>query len=306
MIKANRIHLIVVVLVIAALACNLPSNQPPVQDPNAAFTAAAQTIAVQLTNAALSQPAPTNTSLPTATLLPTNTIPAFTIAPPPTLPSATTVSSCDNGLFVADISVPDNTIMTPGEAFTKTWRIKNVGTCSWTPSYAVVFASGNQMSGPSAQALTSNVNPGQTVDISVNMVAPSTNGTYTGYWRLRNASGILFSSFYVQIKVSGGGGGGVIFTVTSVSYSVTGSCGGFHIVAYITTNGAGTVEYYWEFNGNDPVEGTYGSTLNFSSAGTKATPVLDWYITASGNHFAQVYIQSPNNEFIGQANVHCP
>jgi Ig-like domain from next to BRCA1 gene len=103
--------------------------------------------------------------------------------------------------FITDVTIPDGTIMTPGQAFTKTWRIKNVGTCTWTPSYAVVFSSGNSMNGPATQALTGNVNPGDQIDIPVNLTAPASPGNYTGYWKLRDSSGVLFDQFYVQIKV---------------------------------------------------------------------------------------------------------
>jgi hypothetical protein len=75
------------------------------------------------------------------------------------------------------------------------------------------------MSGPSAQALTGNVNPGQTIDISINLTSPASNGTKVGYWKLRNASGVTFAQFYVQIKVDSGGGSGSsqIVMLTAVS-----------------------------------------------------------------------------------------
>jgi hypothetical protein len=57
------------------------------------------------------------------------------------------------------------------------------------------------MSGPATQALAGNVNPGQTVDLSVDLKAPGTVGTYTGNWRLRNANGVAFTNFFVRIKV---------------------------------------------------------------------------------------------------------
>jgi hypothetical protein len=111
------------------------------------------------------------------------------------------------------VTIPDDTVMTQGQTFTKTWRLKNVGTCSWTPSYAVIFFSGDSMNGPAVQALTGNVNPGQSLDIAVDLKAPNSNGNYTGYWKLRNGSGVTFSQFYVKIKVQGGGGGGGPATV---------------------------------------------------------------------------------------------
>jgi hypothetical protein len=204
--RINRIPLALAALLTAALACNLPQATPAVSEPNAAFTAAAQTVAAQLTQSALTLNAPTVTSIaPPLTTPPTNTTTAPTIAPPPTISptlSPTATQICDKAQFVSDISIPDGTILTPGETFTKTWRIKNTGTCSWTPAYTVVFDHGDQMSGPSAQALVGNVNPGQSVDISVNLTAPAASGNYKGYWKLRNAAGVTFTNFYVDIKVS--------------------------------------------------------------------------------------------------------
>jgi hypothetical protein len=57
--------------------------------------------------------------------------------------------------------------------------------------------------------------PGQTVDLGVNLTAPSLAGSYRGYWQLKNAGGALFgigtsgtSPFFVDIKVSGSGTSG--------------------------------------------------------------------------------------------------
>ena len=134
----------------------------------------------------------------TSTTAPFPTLPGVTatIAPP-----ASPTSTCDVAQFITDVTIPDDTIVAPNANFTKTWRLKNIGTCSWTPSYAIVFMNGEAMSGPATQALTGNVNAGQTVDLSVNLKAPASNGTYTGNWRLRNGSGVTFTNFYVRIKV---------------------------------------------------------------------------------------------------------
>jgi hypothetical protein len=122
------------------------------------------------------------------------------------------VTYCDWATFAKDVSVPDGTVFTPGTQFTKTWRLQNIGTCSWTSSYSLVFSNGNNMGGASATAVFSgNVNPGQFVDISINLSAPAAEGSYRGYWLLRNANGVLFGlgpsdkdPFYVDIKVVGG------------------------------------------------------------------------------------------------------
>ncbi|MBI2332298.1 MAG: hypothetical protein HYU84_09110, partial [Chloroflexi bacterium] len=98
---------------------------------------------------------------------------------------------------------PDGTVLTPGSAFTKTWSLQNTGSCDWTTSYSIVFYSGNSMSGATT-ALSAAVSPGGSTDVSVSLTAPSTSGSYTGYWRLQNASGTSFGeAVYVQIAVSG-------------------------------------------------------------------------------------------------------
>ena len=174
----------------ALVGCNLPQ-----QNPATIQTSAAMTVQAEITAAA----PPVS---PTSTTAPFPTLPGITATiPPPASPTST----CDLAEFVADVTIPDDTLIVTGAGFTKTWRLKNVGTCSWTPSYAVVFASGEAMSGPATKALAGNVNPGQSVDISVDLTAPATVGTYTGNWRLRNANGLAFSTFYVRIKVQAPG-----------------------------------------------------------------------------------------------------
>jgi hypothetical protein len=130
----------------------------------------------------------------------------------PTTPSSG--SSCDRATFIADITVPDGTIFAPNQDFTKTWRLKNSGTCAWTTSYALVFVSGDQMGGPTSANLPITVGPGQMVDLTVGFKAPSTAGNYKGYWQFRNANGVPFgigpsgtSPFWVSINVGGGGSG---------------------------------------------------------------------------------------------------
>ncbi len=290
-----RYSFAIAALLAAMLACNLPSSaQSNQQDPGAILTAAALTVQAQIpTNAATSQPAPTQPIPPTATLTP---VPSPTTVPP------TATSNCDSAQFVTDVTYPDGTTITAGDDFTKTWRLRNNGTCSWTPSYALVFISGDSMSGPAVQALTGNVNPGQTVDISVALTAPSNNGSYTGNWGLRNASGIIFAHFFIQINVGGGGGGP--FAVNHVTMSVSGSCGGFHITASITTTNAGSVTYHWVRSDGATDTLTHPAVV-YASAGTKSVST-DWSVSAHGSYWMDIYIDTPNHQQFGRANFSCP
>lgn len=277
--------------------CNLPLGQ---QGAAAIQTEAAVTVAAQLTAAASSATA-SLTAAPFPTLAPataTATVQPVTQGPPPT-----STTTCDKGTYVADITYPDNTSVDSGTTFTKTWQLKNIGSCSWTTAYALVFAGGDSMSGPAAQALTANVDPGQTVNVSVNLTAPAANGTYTGNWSLRNGSGVVFySGFYVKIIVGGGGGGGA-FSVTHVAMSVTGGCGAFHTAVSITTNGAGIVNYHKIFSdgGLDNAPGT----MTFASAGTQSFS-FDDSESSPGTAWVDLYIDSPNHQQFGRANFTCP
>ena len=180
-------------------------------------TAVAQTVEAELTvqaviaNAnATSTPEPTNTPEPSLTFTPTINVPTNTAVPPtlinPTFTPITTV--CDRAQFVRDISVQDDTSMSPGFSFVKTWRLKNIGHCTWTTSYKLVFRSGEAMEANQSITLPKSVEPNQTIDLSVLMRAPQKQGTYRGDWMLSNSSGTRFGigsageqSFWVQIRV---------------------------------------------------------------------------------------------------------
>jgi hypothetical protein len=190
-------------LVSAALilaACNLPGrvNQGA---GNISLTSAAQTIEVQMTLNAQNQipvattPAAQSTSQPTITIAPTST----------DAPQATaTEQPCDIAGYVKDVTVPDGTEMEPNEAFTKTWRIENLGDCTWNSDYMIVFDEGDAMSGPASQEITGGtVAPGAQVDISIDLIAPGSLGTYRGTYQLRNDDGVIFTvgGFWVEIEV---------------------------------------------------------------------------------------------------------
>jgi hypothetical protein len=131
----------------------------------------------------------------------------FTSVPPI---SPVPQTRCDAASFVSDVTYPDGSNISLGGSFTKIWRLKNNGTCTWTTSYALVFESGERFSAPTAISLPTNVGPGQTVDLGVNMTAPNQTGRYRGYWKLRNASNVLFGiggdaaqAIWVDVNVTG-------------------------------------------------------------------------------------------------------
>jgi len=140
--------------------------------------------------------------------------PTVTGTPPTATPTTTGTiqpNACDRAQFVADVTVKDGTPFAPGIGFSKTWRLKNVGTCTWT-NYSIMFDTGEKMGGPDSALIPTTVAPGQTVDITLNLTSPTTAGTYRGYWKLKNNTGVPFGigsagtkSFWVEIKVTGTG-----------------------------------------------------------------------------------------------------
>ena len=115
--------------------------------------------------------------------------PSATWTPSPTPPPTPCANIAE---FVTDVAVPDNTEFQPGETFTKTWRIRNAGTCTWTIGYGIVFVDGDQVSAPDFVPLPKTVVAGQTVDVSVQMRAPQPSGTHISNWQLRSDTGETF------------------------------------------------------------------------------------------------------------------
>jgi hypothetical protein len=132
-------------------------------------------------------------------------LPAGTAEGTPAAPEACT----DAANYVADVTVPDDTRFRPGASFTKTWRLRNAGTCVWDGSYAIILTDGEAMGTSGHVPLTGTVQPGEEVEVSADLVAPAAPGTYRGNWMLRNASGSVFglgaagaNPFWVQIVVA--------------------------------------------------------------------------------------------------------
>lgn len=200
-------YILVSILILSAIllgACNLPAGEgatdvdaTTIASTSAAvFTHAAETAVVIL---------PTATTAPESTTVPTNTL-------IPTVPPVTATNTpipCNRASFVKDVTYSDGTEVIAGTAFTKIWRIKNNGSCTWTSGYVLLFDSGDQMGAPATSSITAGtVAPGATIDISVDLTAPATTGTYRGNFKLRSGDNIVFGinadgqgAFYVEIVV---------------------------------------------------------------------------------------------------------
>lgn len=174
---------------ILIITATLPPTEAPTQTP---YVLIATTEVPPTQTAVSSSPTPTIQPSVTASLTPT-----------------ATAIPCNRAEYVADINFPDGSLVLPGADFTKTWKLRNTGSCTWTSSYKLVFAHGDRMNAPDWVKLTSStVPPGGTVNVSVDLTAPSSEGTYQADFRLRGSDGSDFGigytgmgTFYVQITV---------------------------------------------------------------------------------------------------------
>jgi hypothetical protein len=299
----TRIFNLMIILVLFLGACNMPSSN---NVDNIASTAAAETVAALLS----ATPAGV-TATPSFTPLPS----AATLTPIPVTntQAATATVNCNVAQFITDVTIPDGTIMTPGQAFVKKWRIKNIGSCVWS-GYLLVFDNGDLMGGPASKPISA-LSPGQEVDLEVNLTAPTTAGNYRGYWRITTNGNVLIpivngnqgTSFYVDIKVQGPATATntstPAFAVTSVTYSLgTWNSPGFvncpKITANITTNTAGTVNYHWTRSDGTNTNGT----LVFASATTQPISV-EWSLGSvwapAPDEWMGIYVDTPNHQDFG-------
>jgi len=210
MIKKRLLWLIPIVLLAILPAC---STAVPTVDTYAIYTAAANTVQAELTNAALLTPSPTATATATETPPPTPDFtftPQFSVTPQVT---ATQGQLMDKAEFIGQ-SVADQTNFTAGTAFRVVWTLRNVGPTVWTNQYSIRYLSGDQMGAVSSVPLSKNAKYTESMEIAVDFVAPATLGAKTSNWCLYNASNQCFYPFYIQIVVVAGSATAPTATIT--------------------------------------------------------------------------------------------
>jgi len=181
-------------------ACGAATTEPsPTVDISAVQTSAVETFAAGLTQTAFLLPTETPAPIPTDT--PTTTT-SHTTPLPPVSGQIPTVS-CNGLSYVKDVTIPDNTLMTAGQTFTKTWRVRNSGTCAWDAGFKFAFIGGEAMNGATL-VLDKAVNPGAEQELSIVMKAPNKAGSVRGTWRMSTAGGAFFGDqMFVLITVGG-------------------------------------------------------------------------------------------------------
>ncbi len=275
-----RIRFVVLLgLVLTSLACSLGGGAvTPTVEP--ASTDAAQLVSTR--------EAPTVPPV-APSQVPTKAPP--TAVPPTETPTGTGPNGCIlSEQFLADVTIPDGTVLAPGAAFVKTWRVKNNGTCEWV-NYKLIFAAGEQMGGPASVAVNATPTSG-TVDISVNLVAPTTPGEHKGGWRFQATNGSVFGTLWVIINVPAPATATTPSTAAPASANWNGewgsNCGSFNCgTVNLVQNGTainGT------FAGGGIIFGTVINnrlTGTWSRSGSSGT--IDWWLGGSGKKWRGNY-----------------
>lgn len=192
-------------------ACTAQATPAPTLSVDAVYTQAAATIVAGITQTSQSLPAvlpaqPTTSPIPQPTETPIPAMPTVAsaatetpaipivqvtkIATPITVDPAA-AHGCYNASFISDVTIQYAPSYKPGDTFTKTWRVKNTGSCDWPRGFQLMYVSGDKMGG-STKTIDQKVVTGGTVDISINLTAPNLTGIITGNWQLTTDIGKSF------------------------------------------------------------------------------------------------------------------
>jgi len=214
--------ILTLVLSLALSACNFGQEPEPTPDVGAIFTAAAETVMAELSTelTQTAQAAPTVTPLSTNTPAPTfaivspgagtsvlpgtNPQPTFGIGTQPvgvlpTITSAVVLSTqaakvCMNSEFVADVTYPDGTVVEDNADLAKVWSIKNTGTCTWDDGFSLQPITGDAKGTWVIDETKEFVDPGEIVEIRIDVRTPSKGGEWGGCWRMQGDSGQFFGT----------------------------------------------------------------------------------------------------------------
>ncbi len=284
MTRRYSLMLAVVMLLVVSLACSFAGSGTPAAEPTPT-----EAVAQVIPTKAPPDGQPTVPPVAPATAIPTKAPP--TPIPPTETPTGAGPGGCIlSEQYLSDVTIPDGTVLAPGAPFVKTWRVKNNGTCNWE-NYQLIFATGEQMSGPAAVNIN-NTPAGGTVDVSVNLVAPTAPGEHKGGWRFKATNGSVFGGVTVVISVPAPATATPLPTATSAPSPWSGQwntdCGaaGCGVMNLFQSGNVVTGTYAGDGKINGTVNGNRLSGT-WSRSGTSGS--FDWWIGGSNNKWRGNY-----------------
>ncbi|HJW82723.1 MAG TPA: NBR1-Ig-like domain-containing protein, partial [Anaerolineae bacterium] len=147
-----------------------------------------------------------------------------------TTPAGASAPGCYDAAYVADVTAPDGTRFDNNKEFTKTWKVRNSGTCAWSADTELAFVSGSQLGAPG----TVKVGPleaSKDIEIDVPMKTSDQDGNFTGVWQLRNKDGFYGDTLTVVI-----GAGEETAAAAPAAVAPIGNIGGFEVGAHVDSN----------------------------------------------------------------------
>ncbi len=209
----KKIFSLIFLVVILLSACGAQTPESAINTPSA--TTPPETNTPQLT------------STPTSESTPSPESEEITSTPTPTeIPPENAADCINEAVFVSDVTIPDHSDLNAGQAFTKTWRIRNTGTCIWWSGYTLSHYSENALGAAESVPLP-RTNAGETAEISIDLIAPDVAGTYQGNFVVKNPDGLI-------MKVDNDSRLWVIFNVGSTAATPSG--GGSNASCDFTTD----------------------------------------------------------------------
>jgi hypothetical protein len=301
-----RLFAILLSLTLLASACANANG-------DAVSTAVALTVQARDTQQAAANPptaAPTTDAPISLSPIPPTAAQLPTLQPKPTFPPATGKDAdCAHASLVEE-SIPDGTIMTPNQQFTKVWHIQNTSNCVWDTTYKIVFWDGDLMGGGYVYNFPQQALPGDTVEVPLVLTAPATDGSYKSYWKLQTPGGTTFGVGYdspIWVDIIVNSSSKVEYGVTSVTYEVVRSpatgCPAnvrWTFYATISVNGPTRVIYNWRYSDGGEENKV---TLKFTEAGSKTVSTVYslHYGSNTGERWAQLFTVFPTEQDYGKA-----
>jgi len=203
--KITVSSMLVLVSIVLLTACARPA---PTVDPSVKITEIASTVQAELTSIALLTPSATATPEPTATstaapATPTLDLSAIATSTPTMRPILTGTVS-DNAKYISDLTYIDYSVVPPSTTFVKTWLIQNTGKTTWTKDYKLIYLEGMLgANNTTSVSLTKDVAPGEQIEVSVTFKSPDSNGVYSSFWKMYNASGYIFGEVLSMVITVG-------------------------------------------------------------------------------------------------------
>lgn len=99
----------------------------------------------------------------------------------------------DASRFVRDVTIPDGSILEPGEPFEKIWEIQNIGSTPWRGRalQRVGTATGPGQLNSDPTTPIPDTEPGQLCLIQMELKAPTQPGSYFAAWKMVDSAGHL-------------------------------------------------------------------------------------------------------------------